>query len=65
MKLKNKMNDTRKLIDNGQVIEVAPKKTVEVNNPVFNANVFEKTKEKKNEKTLDSIKKDELNKEDI
>lgn len=65
MKLKNKMNDTRKLTDNGKVIEVGPTSVVEVKNPTFNANVFEQTKEKKNEKTLDSVKKDELNKEDI
>ena len=67
MKLKNKMNDVRQLRDNGQVMEVGPKETVEVERPVFNENVFEivNIKKSKETKTLNVVKNEKLNKEDI
>jgi len=66
MKLKNTQDGIRALRDNGQVIEVGPGETIEVANPSYNKNAFEvinnqKSKEKKDSKTSDSIGKEELN----
>jgi len=63
MKLRNKMDDIRALMDNGKFIEVDPRETIEVDRPVFNKNVFEiiNTKKRKNEETLGDIKNEKLN----
>ena len=65
MKLKNKTDSVRALRDNGQFIEVSPGETVDVERPIFNEKVFEiiHVKKSKETKTLDLVKKEELNKE--
>ncbi|HED06096.1 MAG TPA: hypothetical protein ENI61_05365 [Ignavibacteria bacterium] len=65
MKLKNKMNDTRALRDNGKYIEVGPKEIIEVIKPIFDENVFEIINDKKSidKKTFNIVKNEKLNKE--
>ena len=65
MKLKNKMNDSRALRDNGKFIEVGPGEIVDVIKPVFNKKVFEviNVKKSKETKTLDVVENEKLKKE--
>ena len=62
MKLKNIADGIRQLRDNGQVIEVNSGEIIEVERPSYNPNVFEKIEMKNESKTLDVVKKEELNK---
>ena len=59
MKLKNKMKDARQLRVNGQVVLVAPGKTIEVKSAVYDDRVFEVIKLKRTEKVEQITKLEE------
>jgi hypothetical protein len=59
MKLKNIMNDVRQLRVKGQVVLVAPGKTIEVENAVYDDRVFEVIKLKRTEKVEQTTKLEE------
>lgn len=56
MKLKNIMEDVRKLSIDGQIIYVKPGESIEVESAKYDSRVFEEIKLKRNEKNEEIIK---------